>query len=282
VWRSVAGSAAVVAVWALSGTAGAAAADAVASTLRLPAAYDVMLRLSGGFAASVGLVGALWLVQRVLHGRTLRSLVTWDTRVAWRRMLTGAGVWLALLALAVAAGALADPRAYRLTLEPGPLAVSLLAVVPLVALQAVGEELFFRGYLLLAMARWTRSPLVLVPASALLFALPHLANPEVVTGGWLAAVPYALMGGFLAAVALRDGRLELVIGLHLANNLAAAVLVGSPGSVLAGTAPIVTAGASSPAVTLAVLATQASLFWLVVFRLGRAPAAVAGRDATQE
>ena len=277
-WRSVIGAVAVFAVWELSGMAGAAGADALASRLRLPAPYDVMLRLSGAFLASVGLVGALWLVQRALHGRTLRSLVTFGPRASWKRMLTGAGVWAAILALTEAIGALADPSAYRLTIQPGPLAVSLLTVVPLIALQAVGEELYFRGYLMQALARWTRARWLLVPAGALLFALPHLANPEVTAGGWLAVVPYMAMGGFLTAVALHDGRLELVIGLHVANNVTAAVIVGSNGSVLAGTAPLVTTSASSPAITLAVLAVQAAAFWVVLLRPGRAAKASAGPE----
>jgi uncharacterized protein len=265
----VGGAVAIFVVWELSAVAGSDAADALAPMLRLPATYDVILRLSGAFMASLGLVGALWLVQRTLHGRTLRSLVTSGPHVSWRRMLAGAGVWAVLLALTETIAALADPGAYRLTIQPGPLAASLLTVVPLIALQAIGEELYFRGYLMQALARWTRARWLLVAAGALLFALPHLVNPEVAAGGWLAAIPYAAMGGFLAAVALRDGRLELVIGLHVVNNVTAAVIVGSNGSVLAGTAPLVTASASSPAVTLAVLAVQAAAFWLVLFRPGR-------------
>jgi uncharacterized protein len=267
--------------WDIAAVTGAALAVALSSRLGLPAAYDAVLRLSGVLAASVGLVAALWVVQRALHGRTLHSLVTAAPRVSWRRVLAGAGVWATLLALTEIIGAVAEPAAYRLTLRPGPLVLSLVTVVPLVALQALGEELYFRGYLMQAIARYTRARWLLVAVGSLLFALPHLSNPEVAAGGWLAAVPYAAMGGFLTAVALRDGRLELAIGLHVVNNVAAAVVVGSTGSVLAGTAPLVTTTASAPAVTLAVLLAQCAAFWLLSFRPGREAArpADAGRAA---
>jgi hypothetical protein len=82
------------------------------------------------------------------------------------------------------------------------------------------------------------------------------------------------MGGFLAAVVLRDGGLELAIGLHVINNVAAAVLVGSPASVISGTAPLLTTAQSPPVVTLAVTAAQVAVFWAVVFRHRRQSEAV--------
>lgn len=265
-WRSLAGAAVVFAAWQLTGLVGAGAADALAPLLRLQPAYDVMLRLAGAFTASLGLVGALWAVQHALHRRTLRSLVTAGRGISWRRVATGAGTWAVLLLITEALGAFADPGAYTWTIRPVPLIASLLTVVPLLALESVGEELYFRGYLMQAVSRWTRRPWLLVVASAVLFTLPHVANPEVTSGGWSAAVAYALAGAFLAAISLRDGRLELAIGIHVANNLVAAVVVGASGSVLAGTAPLATTTASSPLVTLAVLAAQGAAFWVLVFR----------------
>lgn len=268
----------------LTAVLGANAADALATRLELPAGYADMLRLTGSFTASLGLLGALWVVQRALHHRSLRSLVTAGDRVSTARLLAGAGVWTVLLLVTEGLAMLVEPGAYRLTLQPGLLALSLVSVVPLVALQALGEELLFRGYLMQALGRWMRDPLALVAAGAILFAVTHAGNPEVLAGGWTAIIPYALMGAFLTAVAVRDGRLELAIGAHVANNLTAALVVGSTGSVLAGTAPLLTTAASTPLVTLGVLAVQAVLFWLAVFRLPLRPRHAApdadGRPAT--
>ena len=268
-WRSVAGAALVFVTWQIVAVTGSLAAVRLASSLSLPAPWGAMVRLWGLFLAPIGLVGGLWIVQAWLHRRTLLSLVTMETRVEWRRVAFGAAVWAALLAIAETAAALLEPGAYRLTFQAAPFFASLVALVPLIALQAVGEELYFRGYLLQAIGRYARSFWVLIPAGALLFALPHLGNPEVASGGWPQVASYALMGGLLTAVALRDGRLELAMGLHMVNNLAAAVVVGTTTSVIAGTAPIFTTAESPPLLTLAVTAVQATIFWLVVFRPAR-------------
>ena len=265
-WRSIGGAIAIFATWQIAMTIGTSVAAAFASKLPLPAGYTGILRLWGFFWAPIGLVGGLWLVQTAVHGRTLLSLVTARPHIEWRRIATGAAVWAALLSVAEVVAVLLAPGAYRLTFQPGPFFASLVALVPLIALQALGEEMFFRGYLLQAIARYTRSWWLLVPLGATLFSLPHLGNPEVGSGGWAVVASYALMGGFLTAVALRDDRLELAIGLHVANNLAAAIVVGTSTSVIAGTAPVFTTAESSPLLALAVVVIQATVFWLVVFR----------------
>lgn len=265
-WRSVAGAIVVFVSWQVAAVSGTLAGVGLASVLALPAPYDAMVRLAGVFMAPIGLLSGLWLVQRLIHRRSLLSLVTTSVHLAWGRIALGAAVWAALLAAAEIVAAMLEPGAYRLTFGAGPFFASLVVLVPLIALQAVGEELYFRGYLLQAMGRYARSSWVLLPAGAVLFALPHLGNPEVASGGWPVVVAYALMGGLLTAVALRDGRLELAIGLHVVNNLAAAVVVGTATSVIAGAAPMFTTAEASPVLTLTVTAVQATVFWLVVFR----------------
>ena len=55
----------------------------------------------------------------------------------------------------------------------------VLAALLLTPLQCAAEELVFRGYVLQGLGRLLRNPLVLVVLSGLLFAIPHLLNPEV-------------------------------------------------------------------------------------------------------
>lgn len=55
--------------------------------------------------------------------------------------------------------------------------------------------------------------------NGLLFALPHLANPEVGVMGFLLSVLfYALMGFTFAYVTLKTQTLELALGIHATNN----------------------------------------------------------------
>ncbi|WP_431191053.1 CPBP family intramembrane glutamic endopeptidase [Leptolyngbya subtilissima] len=106
-----------------------------------------------------------------------------------------------------------------------------LALV-LTAIQTTTEELFFRGYIVQgASLVWTnRVFLALVPA--VIFTLPHLLNPEAITGGWLTVFfNYFLVPGLVwTVVSLIDGTTELAIGVHFANNIGGSLLMGVAGN----------------------------------------------------
>ena len=110
----------------------------------------------------------------------------------------------------------------------------LFAAVALVVtpIQTTTEELVFRGYLMQGLSLLARRPAVIAVLSALVFTLPHLMNPEVEHGALLLAASYFTIGLLLAVVTLRDGRLELAIGVHAANNLLLALVANYEGSVL--------------------------------------------------
>jgi hypothetical protein len=59
------------------------------------------------------------------------------------------------------------------------------------------------------------------------------------------------------------------------------MLIGSPASVISGTAPLFTTAQSPPVLTLAVTAAQIAVFWAVVFRHTRKPQAVMTGAADQ-
>jgi hypothetical protein len=66
----------------------------------------------------------------------------------------------------------------------------------------------------------------------MLFALPHLANPEVAGEDLIRIIGYVAIGFGWAWVTLRDRTLELAIGAHAANNISAALLAGYVGSAI--------------------------------------------------
>ena len=53
---------------------------------------------------------------------------------------------------------------------------------------------------------------------------PHFLNPEASVNYPLMGLYYFSMGAFLAYITLRDGRLELALGAHAANNLFSVLL----------------------------------------------------------
>ncbi|MCZ4280001.1 CPBP family intramembrane metalloprotease [Kiloniella laminariae] len=94
----------------------------------------------------------------------------------------------------------------------------VVVMIPIVALQAMTEELFFRGYLLQLVGRFTRRWwLILLIIAGLFFAM-HLSNPPVEVFGWYALFSYAMSSVLFTFLALKTGRLEYSIALHIGWN----------------------------------------------------------------
>jgi membrane protease YdiL (CAAX protease family) len=169
-----------------------------------------------------------------IHRRPLQTWITPAPRVRWQRVWLGAGVWVGLVAVMAVIEALLYPGRYQWSLNLPRFLPFLVLVLILTPIQTSAEELFFRGYLLQAFGLLTRRPLLLIMVTALLFALPHLANPEVAAGedygplgGVVGSFGYFVMGVLLAAITLRDNGLELALGVHAANNLFAGLVVNT-------------------------------------------------------
>jgi membrane protease YdiL (CAAX protease family) len=169
-----------------------------------------------------------------MHRRPLRTWITVAPRVRWGRVWLGAGVWVGLVAVMAVIEALVYPGRYQFSLNLPRFLPFLVLVLILTPIQTSAEELFFRGYLLQAFGLLTRRPLLLIVITALLFALPHLANPEVAAsgdygplGGVVGSLGYLIMGVLLAAITLRDDGLELALGAHAGNNLFAGLVVNT-------------------------------------------------------
>jgi Cation transport ATPase len=187
------------------------------------------------FADFMGMFLFLWLgvflVVRFLHDRPFWSLFTPLQRLNWRRVLQGALVFAAIyLAVGVIMEWLFPTPAEDIeyVLQPSKFLAFLPLALLLIPIQTSAEELLFRGYFMqglgLIMNRWG-----VALVSSVLFALPHLLNPEVLDANlWIAFLPYWIIGLLLALITLRDGTLELALGVHASNNLMAFLLVTVP------------------------------------------------------
>lgn len=181
---------------------------------------------SGLLAANLAiavLAPVSWLLTAWLHRRSPRWLSSVQPRLRWRYLfvtLAGAAVVLVgvqLLSLLVS-------PAPQWAMQPGfwGFLVVILLTSPL---QAVAEELFFRGYLLQALGSLVARPEFGVVASAVLFALFHGAqNPTLFVDRLL----LGLIAGFLV---WRTGGLEAAIAAHVVSNVVTYVIAGLTTSV---------------------------------------------------
>ena len=131
----------------------------------------------GGLGFATGLAG-VWLVARRLHRKPLKQFLTARKRFDGKRYLFGvlAALVISLLTFLFNRFVLQ----LEMTFQPpdwGFLVFLLFAIV-LVPIQSGFEEVFFRAYLVQGLMQFWRNKLVLALAAGIIFALPHLANPE--------------------------------------------------------------------------------------------------------
>jgi len=218
----------------------------------LPMANSAMLFFGVALAATL------------VHRRRWISLITAAKAIDFRRLGQGFGVWLVLAATSALVEALTHPSRYQWSLDATRLLLFLPLALLLIPIQTSGEELLFRGYLLQAAGGITRRPLILVMLSGFVFMLPHLGNPEVSANVGLLSLFYFAFGAFLALVSIKDGRLELALGVHAANNLFAALIANYEGSALQTPAALHVA-VLDPVYNLISTVVSLALFYLVFF-----------------
>jgi uncharacterized protein len=163
------------------------------------------------------------------------------------------------------------PGRYSLTFDASRFFPFMVAVLLLTPIQAATEELLFRGYFMQGLGVITRRIAVIATLSSLVFGAVHLWNPEVERYGLaVMAAAYFMSGLMFATVALRDGRLELAIGLHAINNVFTALIANNEGSVLQ-TSSIFTSPLDPVFSLAALVVTTIAFHWWIFDRPGARP-----------
>jgi membrane protease YdiL (CAAX protease family) len=215
------------------------------------------------------MLAGLAVTVKLIHRRSLRSLIAPEDRFDWTRAARAAAAWVVLAAAVAILEHLLYPERYYLSFNPDRFFIYLVLVLMLTPLQCFVEELVFRGYVMQALGLLTRRPLVIAVLSSIAFTIPHLLNPEVLEhGAAIMAANYFAIGMLLATITLRDGRLELAIGLHAVNNVFLALIANYEGSVLA-TESVFTARELDPVYSLVTLIAGAVAFHWWIFRRAR-------------
>lgn len=175
----------------------------------------------------------LWGCLRLLHKRGVMSLVRPTGTFSWQKILLSAGLWFLLAALSDLVLAVLNPLNYQWSFDAKSFFLFLLPALILVPIQTSTEELIFRGYLIQWMGRYSRKMWLPLLAPSVVFMLMHFLNPEVEAYGfWLTMPMYFGIGLLMSWITLKTGGLEMALGLHLANNLYASLIVTFPSTAL--------------------------------------------------
>jgi uncharacterized protein len=181
---------------------------------------------------SIGLTFGVIVSAYILHKRPWKSLISAYPHIRWERFFFGNLLWFCLMIGGEVITYAFNPDNYIFQFDATQFVALLIISVLTIPLQAAGEELFFRGYLMQGIGWGGKSPLIALIITSIGFGLLHLANPEIEKYGQGFIVTYIIMGLFFGMIALLDEGLELAIGVHTINNIYNAVLVTFPGSAL--------------------------------------------------
>lgn len=210
----------------------------MASGVPIPQALDslgVLIQAGGPvsvlfqLATFVGIWPGIYLVVWGLHDQRFGTLFSPEARIRWADF--GGGILLAaVFSAATVAFALVTvglPERTAIPVSAWLVAIAPLAV--LVFLQASGEELIFRGYMLQQLAARFRSPAVWAGIPAVLFGLAHYSGGAALGIGWHYVLVTAIFGLAAAALVWRTGSLAAAMGLHTGMNLFAIAGMGVEG-----------------------------------------------------
>jgi len=180
-------------------------------------------------ASALGLP-ILFLVVRLIHRRSWRSLLIGPQGFDWSGFSHSLGLCLAIGCFIFFLEQTFWPGAARLAFDADRFWPFLALAIVLVPLQTLAEEAIFRGYVLQGVARATGVFAIRLVVPALLFAGLHFNNAAVVTGGIWGALEFVVVALYLTYLTLRGDGIEHAWGFHLGNNWLAFVLIRSTAS----------------------------------------------------
>lgn len=259
IWRTVAGCLLIVASWIGLGSL----LYVLYQDMMVPgSAHEFIGTNLSILVMLIGLAAAVLWLQR----RPLITLITTRSQFDWYRVWQGFAVLFAITGVSLAIECLLYPGRYTFNTDSTRLLLFVPLVLMLTPLQAATEELVFRGFLMQSLRSFTRSPVLIIIVSSVIFMVPHLWNPEA-EHGMLIIVQYVLIGAFFAVITLRDGRLELAIGAHAAINIFIALVAAYPDSAL-NTPALLIADILDPLYSLAslILGSAAFYWWFFLRR----------------
>jgi hypothetical protein len=202
------------------------------------------------------------LLHRYLLKQPLRNLFTRSNRNFSQEVLLGAAVMSLLLLASGLPDFIFNNSSYAWSFDAAKFIPYLLVAFTLIPIQTTAEEVFYRGWIQQRLENGRRSIWLVSILGGLLFALPHMGNPEVSGNLILPILGYGASGFMFTWVTMRDQSMGLAVGAHAANNILAGLFVSSSDSALPAASIWVTPEVQwGPAAVVSVLLIPAFI-WL--------------------
>lgn len=175
---------------------------------------------------SVALMLPTALLAMLVFGKdTMRRVWSVALRIRWKLfwkfMLAAVAVYLVVQGAGVLLGLQGNDTGHTPSPDFGKLIILFLVALLIVPLQAIAEEVVFRGVLLQAIGSWVKSPVLAVVVTSIVFGLLHIQY------NFWGILAVTIMGVTAAILTLRTGGLEAAMAVHVINNLAVLLLTTS-------------------------------------------------------
>lgn len=180
----------------------------------------------------IPIVSSIILVIKFYHKSNIRLLINSLGKVNYKRVTTGFSIWFLMQSATLLFSLIFDKESITFNFQPKSLLIFLLLSLLLTPIQVASEEFLFRGYLINGLKSIKKGTLFPLLISSILFALPHLNNPEVKNNKVLFFLIYLVMALLFGYLTLKYKGLEYSFGVHFANNFFAINMLNYPDSPL--------------------------------------------------
>jgi membrane protease YdiL (CAAX protease family) len=199
-----------------------------------------------------------------IYGRPALTAVTGSPKFSFALFGVGAGVWAAFMLVSTGLSYRFNSELFTWTFKTELFIPAVVVGLILLPVQTGAEELFFRSFVTQTFSRVTSSKVTITIISSLLFAIPHLPNPEAQAKPLAAIIAYGSIGWAFTASAIMFGRLEIAMGAHFFNNFFSLFIVGYANSALPSAALWTTPAGDMNATAIA--AVIFTTLWLTTLR----------------
>ncbi len=152
--------------------------------------------------------------------------------IRYKQIIIGFIIWMIINFSSLIVSLLFDNESISYNFNAKQMLYFFLLSLIFTPIQICAEEFLFRGYLIGFLKSIKNNRLFLILGSSILFALPHLTNPEVKDQKFLFFLVYLSMAMLLGYLRVKYKGLEYSIGIHLANNFFAINFLNYPDSPL--------------------------------------------------
>lgn len=167
-------------------------------------------------------------------------------RVAFKRIFIGFIIWTILQLIPLLFSVVFSKETLIYNYNPNKFYIFILLSLLLTPIQIAAEEFIFRGYLISGLKSLNKGNLFPLILSSILFALPHMGNPEVKEQKIIYFLIYMTMALLLGYLTIKYGGIEYALGIHFANNFFAINILNYPDSPLPSSPLFILNGSIEP------------------------------------